>query len=137
MSGAITRTTSNKRAARKALAIVVAVAAGALILKAYIAAHTLGTDDAIIFGKYAQGVRRLGALGVYEGHYPTRYNHGPFTGYLIWVMNLIVDRGLSFGFVFRFMGSLADVGAALIVFDALRRWATLRAATIAGCAVAA
>lgn len=118
--------------------LVLAVAGVFLLLKAFMAGTTLGTNDAFTWTTFADAVRHVGPIRVYSFPFAhDLYNHPPLIGYYLWVLNLIESIGPSIRFLVRVAASMADVITAVLVFEMLRLRRSLRKATIAGISVAA
>jgi Dolichyl-phosphate-mannose-protein mannosyltransferase len=113
---------------RRARWVLAAVSAVLLTAKGITAWTTTGTDDALFWGVFARTVRRVGPVAIYSQHLLIRYNHPPPMGWVLMALNQLTDLGLPFRFLIRLPACLADVGSTFLVFELLRRRATLRTA---------
>ncbi|MET3806573.1 hypothetical protein ABIB25_003589 [Nakamurella sp. UYEF19] len=120
-------------AINRARVLILLFAVPLLILKLTIAAKTLGTNDILHWGDFANGERQAGPVGIYALTFKhSFYNHPPLVGFLLWFVNLLQDAGISFKFTIRGLSCFADVGSAFVLFELLRRRRSLREATWAG-----
>jgi 4-amino-4-deoxy-L-arabinose transferase-like glycosyltransferase len=113
--------------------LVILPAAVATILKLQIAARTFGTNDMVIWGVFAKGVRRFGPIGIYGHHFEVSlYNHGPLAGWFLLAINWLLDHHVaSFPFLIRLPACLADFVTALLVFELVRLVRAPRDAAVA------
>ena len=118
--------------------VVLVVSAIVLVLKVLLAFRTYGTSDVGRWQAFAEGVRSAGPVGVYGLSWTDLlYNHPPVIGYLLEAVNGVGHLGVGVGAAIRVAASCADVVSALVVFELLRRRATLSTATISGVLVGA
>jgi hypothetical protein len=109
-------------------------------LKVYLATRTYGTTDVRLFTTFADGIREHGPIQIYgrEKTPPALpYNHAPLTGWLLVGLNWLTDHGIApFRVLIRLPAILADVVTTLVVFELVRAYRSVRAATYAAVAVA-
>lgn len=121
---------------------MLSAAAVVLGLKLWVAATTFGTLDVRLFESFAAAVRKVGPINIYAlpsrpgGSsrplaLPALYNHPPLIGWMLLVMNHLVELGISFPFLIRVPASIADVVTSLLTFELLRARRSLREATAA------
>ncbi|MFF2013413.1 glycosyltransferase family 39 protein [Streptomyces sp. NPDC058195] len=123
----------------RARAVVLIAAAVGLLTRLLIAAHMRGPADVHIFRGFAQAVVRYGPIRIYEQPLPGLpvYNHPPLAGWILLGLNEISELGIPFGTLIRAPASIADFFCALVVFEIVRRRASLGAAVACGIGVAA
>jgi hypothetical protein len=105
-------------------------------MKLWLAATTMGTNDVGFWRVFADRIRVLGPIDVYGTHLREPYNHPPLTSWFLALANVITAHGISLPFLIRAPASVADLVTALLVFELVRRFRTLRQATVAGLTVA-
>ena len=126
--------TTTARARRTVLTVALVV----LALKVVMAATTYGTRDINHWRDFVTAVAGHGPVGIYGVHFDASfYNHPPLVGYLLELIRIGVEHGLSIQFTLRTLTSLADVGSALLVFELLARRRPRREAVLGGAWVAA
>lgn len=114
--------------ARPALVVVVALAAS--ILKTWIAWTTLGTNDVIAFYQFARALETHGLAWTYE--HSILFNHPPLMGYalqsLAWLSHqpFFQQNNITFPFLLRLPGIIADFGVVLLVLAVVRKYPELR-----------
>lgn len=125
--------------ARRARGVVLAVSAVGLITRLVIAASLPGPADVRIFHGFAQAVVRYGPIRIYEQPLPGLpvYNHPPLAGWMLLGLHKLNEWGIPFGVLIRSPASIADFFCALVVFEIVRRRASLGAAVACGVGVAA
>jgi hypothetical protein len=121
---------------------VIAVAAVALLGKAWLAWVTLGQDDTnYIWPAFLRAVQQYGPLDVYNQYYidgGQPYNHPPLTGWWLVAVNALHQHTpIPLGFLIRIGSVVADFGCAWLIFEVLRRRQPLWQATAAGILVGA
>jgi hypothetical protein len=110
--------------------------------KLRLAATTWGTNDIFFhWTDFSAYVRRLGPIGIYNtrkiGFFaPVPYNHPPLIGWMLVVINWLVDHGMSLRFLIRVPASISDIATAVLVFELVRMRRSLAEATAAGLVVA-
>lgn len=118
---------------RLRLAVIVA-AVPAAILKLFVASRTLGTDDVWLFRVFAGVIRDHGPIGIYGA--PPRvvapYNHPPLTSYLLALFNFLSDHGVRFETLVRMPATLADLVAAVVLFELIRTRRPVKEAALGG-----
>lgn len=113
--------------------VVLMFALAALVVKLWLAASTFGTNDVHSWIDFTRGLREFGLLDMYGHEYVTVYNHPPFTGVLLLIMNWLVEAGVSdVPFLIRGLSSVADLVTALLVFELVRLHRSVGEATVAG-----
>ncbi|MEU8509603.1 hypothetical protein AB0C40_33935 [Streptomyces brevispora] len=124
---------------RRARAVVLAVAAVGLLTRVIIAANTPGPADVRIFAGFAKALTVYGPIRIYEQPLPGLpvYNHPPLAGWMLLGLNSLSELGMSFATLIRSPASIADFFCALLVFEIVRRRATLGKAVLCGVGVAA
>ncbi|MFB7212067.1 hypothetical protein [Streptomyces sp. NPDC056255] len=82
---------------------------------------------------------RYGPIRIYEQPLPGLpvYNHPPLAGWMLLGLNELSELGIPFGTLIRSPASIADFFCALVVFEIVRRRASLGAAVACGVGVAA
>lgn len=112
----------------------------ALLVKLALASGTGGTQDIRSWTGFAAGVRQQGPVAVYGIDFVARngtlYNHPPLVGYLLGALNALTPWGMPLQVSLRTTAALCDVACALLVFEILRRRASLGSAMVAGIALA-
>lgn len=123
---------------RRARAAVLVAAAVGLLTRTLIAANEPGPADVRFFQGFARAVAVHGPIRIYEQQLPGLpvYNHPPLAGWILLGLNGISEFGISFATLIRWPASLADFLCALLVFEIVRRRATLRTAVLCGTGVA-
>jgi 4-amino-4-deoxy-L-arabinose transferase-like glycosyltransferase len=116
--------------------LVLSAAVLVLGLKLWVAATTFGTADVGHWESFAAAVRKVGPINIYAVHFSSLYNHPPLIGWMLLVMNHLVEPGISFPFLIRLPASVADVVTSLLIFEMLRARRSLREATAAALLVA-
>ena len=118
---------------------MLAVAFLFLLPKLIIAHRTFGTNDVAHWLDFARGIRASGPVSIYSFHFTySFYNHPPLIGYYLRALNAAnTHLGISLPFGLRAVSSIADVASALLVFEIVRRRASLRNAILAGAGTAA
>lgn len=118
--------------------MLVAATAG-LITRMVIAANVPGPADVRIFEAFAKAITVHGPVGIYAHPLPGQpvYNHPPLAGWMLLGLNGLTELGMSFSTLIRAPASIADFFCALLVFEIVRRRATLRTAVLCGVGVAA
>ena len=124
-------------AVRRSRQVVLGVALLLTAFKLLVATGTKGTIDLQHWNEFADGVRRLGPIGVYTGHFDALYNHPPLVGWWLESVAWLDTHGVSLRLTVRLPAILADIVSALLVFELLRTRRSLREATVAGVLVAA
>jgi hypothetical protein len=124
--------------------LVLAVALLVTALKIWLAATTVGSNDAFHFQDFAGFVHKYGPIGIYGkweeyaaiADQPP-YNHPPLIGWLLAAINAGVGIGWNFFLLIRLPAILADLVSVWLVFELVRaaRRSVLQA-TVAGLAVA-
>jgi uncharacterized membrane protein len=110
--------------------LIVLVAFIAALIKTGIALMTLGTNDSIAFYQFAKALETHGLTWTYE--HSALFNHPPLVGYflqgLAWLDHqpVLKEIGLTFPFLLRFPGIIADFGVALLVLFVVREYPQLR-----------
>ena len=105
---------------------VVVVALVAMVVKTVIALTTLGTNDSIAFYQFAKAVETHGLTWLY--HHSALFNHPPLVGYflqgLAWLDHqpFFQQNGLTFPFLLRFPGIVADFLVVLLVLWLVREY---------------
>jgi hypothetical protein len=108
--------------------VVVALIAG--LIKTGIALTTLGSNDSIAFYQFAKALETHGLTWTYE--HSALFNHPPLVGYflqgLAWLDHqpFFQENGLTFPFLLRFPGIIADFGVVLLVLFIVREYPDLR-----------
>jgi hypothetical protein len=105
-------------------------------LKLWIAATTYGTNDVFRWIQFTGLVHKLGPIDVYRTHLQAPYDHPPLTSWFLALIGAITTHVGSVPFLIRVPASIADLVTALLVFELVRRFRTLREATVAGVTVA-
>ncbi|MFE7467360.1 glycosyltransferase family 39 protein [Streptomyces sp. NPDC057499] len=123
----------------RARAVVLIAAAAGLLTRMLIAANMRGPADVHIFRGFAHAIVRYGPIRIYEQPLPGLpvYNHPPLAGWMLLGLNKISELGIPFGTLIRAPASIADFFCALLVFEIVRRRASLGAAVACGTGVAA
>ena len=109
---------------------IVVVALIAALLKTGIALMTLGTNDSIAFYQFAKALETHGLAWTYQ--HSALFNHPPLVGYLLqglaWLDHQPFCRqnGLTFPFLLRFPGIIADFLVVLLVLFVVREYPELR-----------
>jgi uncharacterized membrane protein len=91
---------------------------------------TLGTNDVIAFYEFAKALETHGLIWTYE-HSPL-FNHPPLVGYFLPALNWLArqpffeENGLTFPFLLRFPGILADFVVVLLLLSLVRQFPQLR-----------
>lgn len=119
---------------------VVAFAFLMALFKLWIAKHTYGSFDVLAWEAFARTVHEYGPVGIYGQHstmeifgqirYPL-YNHPPMSGWMLFVMNWLADRGIGLPFLIRVPATLADIVSAWLLFELVRRVRTPKVAAAA------
>ena len=110
--------------------LIVAVALIASLFKIGIALATLGTNDVIAFYEFANALETHGLVWTYE--HSILFNHPPLVGYflqgLAWLDHqpFFQQNGLTFPFLLRLPGIIADFGVVLLVLAVVREYPNLR-----------
>lgn len=110
--------------------MIVAAALVAAISKIGIALLTLGTNDIIAFYQFGKALETHGLTWTYE--HSALFNHPPLVGYflqgLAWVDHqpFFRENGLTFPFLLRFPGIVADFVVVLLVLFVVREHPHLR-----------
>lgn len=108
--------------------VVVALIAG--LIKTGIALMTLGTNDSIAFYQFAKALETHGLAWTYE--HSALFNHPPLVGYflqgLAWLDHqpFFQENGLTFPFLLRFPGIIADFLVVLLVLFVVHEYPQLR-----------
>ncbi|HSP44636.1 MAG TPA: glycosyltransferase 87 family protein [Chthoniobacterales bacterium] len=127
----MTRPDQPRRAYRSRLVIAVGVLAAGI--KIVIALTTLGTNDVIGFYQFAKAIETHGLVWIYD--HSILFNHPPLVGYslrgLIWLSHLpsLEQLGISFPFLLRLPGIVADFGVVLVLLFLGREYPQLRPPT--------
>ncbi|MFJ1641080.1 MULTISPECIES: hypothetical protein [unclassified Streptomyces] len=123
----------------RARAVVLIAAAAGLLTRMLIAANMPGPADVRIFHGFAKAIVRYGPIRIYEQPLPGLpvYNHPPLAGWMLLGLNELSELGIPFGTLIRSPASIADFFCALVVFEIVRRRASLGAAVACGVGVAA
>lgn len=114
----------------KGAGLIVLVAFIAALVKTGIALMTLGTNDSIAFYQFAKALETHGLTWTYE--HSALFNHPPLVGYflqgLAWLDHqpFFRENGLTFPFLLRFPGVIADFGVVLLVLFIVRNYPQLR-----------
>ena len=114
--------------ARPVLIVVVALVAS--LFKIGIALSTLGTNDVIAFYQFAKAIEIHGLTWTYE--HSILFNHPPLVGYflqgLAWLDHqpFFRQNDLTFPFLLRLPGIIADFGVVLLVLSVVREYPHLR-----------
>lgn len=117
--------------------IVLASATLTTALKLAVAATTFGTNDVHHWIEFADAVRRYGPVGIYGQELRGLYNHPPLSGWLLVVINWLVDLRLAeVPFLIRVPASVADIVTAALMFELVRQRRSPREAATAGLFVA-
>ncbi|MFF9349982.1 hypothetical protein [Streptomyces sp. NPDC014734] len=126
------------RDVRRARTVVLAAAAAGLLTRMLIAANKPGPADVHIFSGFAAAVVRYGPIRIYEQPLPGLpvYNHPPLAGWMLLGLHELSGLGIPFGTLIRSPASIADFFCALLVFEIVRRRASLGAAVACGAGVA-
>jgi hypothetical protein len=109
------------------LLTVVAVALVAVALKLLIALNTEGTKDAVFFHQFAHDLTQHGLEWTYR-HQP-KFNHPPLVSYFLrgiyslGAVRALQENGLTFPFLLRLPGSIADFVVVLLLLRLRKRWA--------------
>lgn len=115
---------------------VFAAAVLAMTAKLLIAANTFGTNDVHYWTEFARGVRDYGPIGIYGHAFEAQFNHPPLSGWMLVVVNWLVDHGVAgFPFLIRVPSSLADLVTAMLIFELVRLRRPDREAAIAAALV--
>jgi len=122
----------NSEQARIAVLLVGLVA---FLPKLLIAMGTYGTQDIYTWTGFAQAVSQRGPVGIYTVDHAL--NYPPLVGYYLEMVNEISAWGVPLRVTIRTISSAADLLSGLLVFEILRRRASLLRSTISGVAVAA
>ncbi|MFB7558078.1 hypothetical protein [Streptomyces brevispora] len=124
---------------RRARAVVLVAAAVGLLTRMIIAANMPGPADVRIFAGFAKALTVYGPVRIYEQPLPGLpvYNHPPLAGWMLLGLNSLSELGMSFATLIRSPASIADFFCALLVFEIVRRRATLGKAVLCGVGVAA
>jgi len=110
--------------------LIVAAALIAALVKIGIALNTLGTNDAVAFYQFAKALETHGLCWTYQ--HSALFNHPPLVGYtlpaLAWLdrQSFFRQYGLTFPFLLRLPGIIADFGVVLLVLFILREYPPLR-----------
>jgi len=110
--------------------LIVAVALVASLFKIGIALATLGTNDVIAFYQFAKAIEIHGLTWTYE--HSILFNHPPLVGYflqgLAWLGHqpFFRQNDLTFPFLLRLPGIIADFGVVLLVLSVVREYPNLR-----------
>ncbi|MGW1431392.1 glycosyltransferase family 39 protein [Streptomyces sp. NPDC002431] len=123
---------------RARAAVLVAAAAG-LLIRMLIAANMRGPADVHIFRGFARAIVQYGPIRIYEQPLPGLpvYNHPPLAGWMLLGLDELSGTGIPFGALIRAPASIADFFCALVVFEIVRRRASLGTAVACGIGVAA
>jgi hypothetical protein len=114
----------------KGSGLIVVVAFLAALVKIAIALLTLGTNDVIAFYQFAKAIETHGLPWIYE--HSVLFNHPPLVGYflqgLAWLDHqpFFRENGLTFPFLLRLPGIIADFGVVLLVLFIVREYPRLR-----------
>jgi Gpi18-like mannosyltransferase len=110
--------------------LIVVVALIAALFKIGIALLTLGTNDVIAFYQFAKALETHGLTWTYE--HSALFNHPPLVGYclqgLAWLDHqpFFQQNGLTFPFLLRLPGIIADFGVVLLVLFVVREYPQVR-----------
>lgn len=110
--------------------LIVAAALIALLFKIGIALATLGTNDVIAFYEFAKAPETHGLIWTYE--HSILFNHPPLVGHFLrgpaWLNHqpFFPQNGLTFPFLLRLPGIIADFGVVLLVLAVVREYPHLR-----------
>lgn len=110
--------------------LIVVVALVAALFKIGIALLTLGTNDVIAFYQFAKALETHGLPWTYE--HSALFNHPPLIGYLLqglaWLDHqpFSQQNGLTFPFLLRFPGIIADFVVVLLVLSIVREYPEFR-----------
>jgi hypothetical protein len=110
--------------------LIVAVALIASLFKIGIALATFGTNDVIAFYEFSKALETHGLIWTYE--HSILFNHPPLVGYflrgLAWLEHqpFFQQNGLTFPFLLRLPGIIADFGVVLLVLAVVREYPHLR-----------
>jgi uncharacterized membrane protein len=113
--------------------LIIAVAALAAALKVLIALATFGTNDVVAFYEFAKAIEAHGLAWTYE--HSILFNHPPLVGYLlrglIWLTRqpALEELGISFPFLLRLPGIIADFLVVLLLLFLVREYPQLRPPT--------
>src|SRR5258708_26809536 len=99
--------------------LVLSVAVVVVFLNLWVAATTLGTNDVLLFERFATGVRKVGPINIYGLHRDRLYNHPPLIGWMLLVMNHLVRLGFSFPFLIPVPARLPDLVTTPLIFSVL------------------
>src|SRR5258708_30529226 len=89
--------------------LVLSVAVVVVFLNLWVAATTLGTNDVLLFERFATGVRKVGPINIYGLHRDRLYNHPPLIAWMLLVMNHLVRLGFSLPLPLRAPAPLANL----------------------------
>ena len=109
---------------------LVAVAALAFIFKVSIALNTLGTNDVTSFHRFAKALTEHGVEWTYTHN--ISFNHPPLTAYFLRAIYYLEQQpflrqnGITFPFLLRLPGIIADLVVVLIFLNLGRREPRLR-----------
>lgn len=109
---------------------VILVALAALSVKTGIALTSLGSNDVIAFYQFAKAIDTHGLVWTYT--HSILFNHPPLVGYLLQGLAtlehqpFLKENGLTFPFLLRFPGIVADFGVVLLVLAIGRQYPQLR-----------
>jgi hypothetical protein len=122
---------------RRRFLIVLAFLLLATVIKLVYAWWTLGSNDTFHYRDFADFVHKYGPIGIY-GHWTAQppYNHPPLVGWILSGLNFISRTGLKMTFLDRVPAIVSDIVTTVLVFDLLRSYKSLRAATIGAVVVA-
>jgi Gpi18-like mannosyltransferase len=124
----MTRSSLSPPASRSGLIIAVALLAAAI--KIVIALTTLGTNDVVAFYEFAKAIQAHGLPWTYQ--HSTLFNHPPLVGYflrvLLWLshQSFLEQIGITFPFLLRFPGIVADFCVVLLLLFLVREYPRLR-----------
>src|SRR4051812_14632613 len=109
---------------------IVAVALMASLLKIAIALTSLGSNDVLAFYQFAKAIDTHGVTWLYE--HSILFNHPPLIGYFLGALArfdqqpFLQQNGLTFPFLLRLPGILADFASVLLVLLVARKYPHLR-----------
>lgn len=119
---------------------VALVALPVLVLELVFAATTHGTFDIDIWVSFADSVRRVGPVDIYnlpiEDAGLMVYNHAPMTGWWLVIVNALERLGVSLALTVRVATTIAHMLTVFLVLALLRRRVSERRAFLATIAVA-
>jgi Gpi18-like mannosyltransferase len=98
--------------------LLLCCAVAALLLKLALAFWTAGSRDLYLWAAYSDQMKDLGGFGLYQ-HFPF-FNHPPFMVHVLQALRrLTAVTSLPFGFLFRLLGILADIGTLIVLWALL------------------